>query len=83
HSSQRQALAQAQLSTFKRGINSFYQDFVRLFEPLRRVCQEHRSKYEPQLNTIEQLESTLGDIERVLAPVEKALAERANQQATA
>lgn len=79
HTSQREALAAAQRSTFRQGVTAFYQDFVRLFEPLRRVCQEHRSKYEPQLNSIEQLEGTLGEIERVLAPVEKALSERGPQ----
>ncbi len=70
---QRETVAQKQRKAFSDGTAAFYQDFITLFEPLRNVCREHRDKYEPQLKTIREAESALAELERILAPVEKAL----------
>jgi len=72
----REVIAQKQRRAFAEGTAAFYHDFVGLFEPLRRVCREHREKFEPQLKIINKTESTLAELERVLAPVEKALSSR-------
>jgi small GTP-binding protein len=69
-------LLAAQRAAFARGSKAFFQDFINLFEPLRRVCRDHRSKYEPQLVRIEATERSLAELERILSPVEKALNSR-------
>ena len=72
----RDLLAKRQRSAFVEGTSAFYQDFLALFEPLRRVCREHRERYEPQLRLIRSTEASLAELERILAPVEKALSTR-------
>ena len=72
----RELLAKAQRKAFTDGTSAFYQDFISLFEPLRRVCREHRERYEPQLRVIKDTEASLAELERILAPVEKALSSR-------
>jgi hypothetical protein len=72
----RELLAKAQRKAFTDGTSAFYQDFISLFEPLRRVCREHRERYEPQLRVIKDTETSLAELERILAPVEKALSSR-------
>lgn len=72
----RDRVSKIQREAFSEGMGSFYKDFVQLFEPLRKVCRDHRAKYEPQLRQIEECESTLSRLERILAPVEKALGEK-------
>ena len=69
----REAVAETQRKAFADATTAFYEDFVHLFEPLRNVCREHRSKYEPQLAIIEKTERSLAELERILSPVEKAL----------
>ncbi|MDP4939604.1 MAG: hypothetical protein NWR21_09845 [Verrucomicrobiales bacterium] len=69
-------IAQKQRNAFAEGTTAFYHDFTALFEPLRRVCREHREKYEPQLKVIVTAEASLAELERILAPVEKALSSR-------
>lgn len=73
----RASLTAVQRRSFRDGVSEFYEKFVRLFDPLRTVCQQHREKYEPQLQEIEMLENTLLELEEVLTPVEQALAARA------
>jgi hypothetical protein len=72
----RPVIAQKQRKAFAEGTSAFYHDFIVLFEPLRRVCREHREKYEPQLKVIGTTETSLAELERILAPVEKALSSR-------
>lgn len=69
----RETVAQKQRDAFADGTSKFYEDFVALFNPLRNVCQQHRDKYEPQLKIIRETEKSLAGLERILAPVEKAL----------
>ncbi len=69
----RELLAKRQRAAFTEGTSAFYRDFLALFEPLRKVCREHRERYEPQLQTIQATEASLAELERILAPVEKAL----------
>ncbi|MCB1089299.1 MAG: hypothetical protein KDM63_19840, partial [Verrucomicrobiae bacterium] len=73
----------AQREAFREGVTDFYRQFVKMFEPLRAVCQEHREKYEPQLTSIANLEKTLTELEQILRPVEAALTERMRQQSAA
>ena len=79
----RESLQLAQREAFRDGISAFYDDFIRLFEPLRAVCREHRQKYEPQLESIANLEKLLTELEQILRPVEKVLVERMRQQSAA
>ncbi len=72
----REKVAEAQRSAFANATREFYEDFVNLFEPLRKVCREHRSKYEPQLVAIKKTEKALAELEQILSPVEKALNSR-------
>ena len=72
----RERLAKAQRGAFLEQTTAFYRDFIALFEPLRNVCREHRERYEPQLRRIQETETALAELERVLAPVEKALSSR-------
>lgn len=72
----RELLAKRQRSAFAEATSAFYADFVALFDPLRRVCREHRERYDPQLKMINSTEKSLAELERILAPVEKALNSR-------
>jgi hypothetical protein len=65
-----------QRKAFADATAAFYKDFIQLFEPLRKVCRDHREKYEPQLELIQATEKSLSDLERILAPVEKAISTR-------
>lgn len=69
----RELLAKRQRAAFSEGTSAFYREFLSLFEPLRKVCREHRERYEPQLQTIQATEASLAELERILAPVERAL----------
>ncbi|MCB1230997.1 MAG: dynamin family protein [Verrucomicrobiae bacterium] len=79
----RETLQMSQREAFRNGVSAFYHDFVRLFEPLRKVCSEHREKYEPQLQAIANLEKLLIELESVLRPVEQALLEQMRRQSAA
>lgn len=79
----RETLQMAQREAFREGVSGFYEDFIRLFEPLRSVCHEHRQKYEPQLESIANLEKLLTELEQILRPVEKVLMDRMRQQSAA
>ncbi|MEM6279643.1 MAG: hypothetical protein AAF733_09200, partial [Verrucomicrobiota bacterium] len=72
----REKVASTQREAFSTATTDFYADFVSLFEPLRKVCREHRAKYEPQLAAIRKTENALGQLEKILAPVEQALNSR-------
>ncbi len=72
----RELLARRQREAFGEGTTAFYQNFISLFEPLRKVCREHRERYEPQLRLIQTTEASLAELERILRPVEKALSSR-------
>ncbi len=69
----REKISEIQRNAFKAATAEFYRDFIKLFEPLRKVCREHREKYAPQLEAISSTEKNLAELERILAPVEKAL----------
>ena len=72
----RERIIEAQRSAFREQTTAFYRDFVAHFDSLRKVCREHRSSYEPNLRRIEQVESSLAKVERVLHPVAVALSSR-------
>ncbi|NNE94119.1 MAG: GTP-binding protein [Verrucomicrobiales bacterium] len=76
---QRKALAHFQRKAFESAAGSFFNDFVQLFEPLRKVCRDHRKRYDPQLKAIDQVELNLTELERILTPVEKALQAQASK----
>ena len=72
----REKLAKAQRRVFAEATNHFFADFVTLFEPLRKVCAEHREQYEPQIRAIAECEKTLSELERILTPVEQTIEAR-------
>ncbi len=72
----RERLAAAQRRAFAEATHRFFRDFVQLFDPLREVCREHRARFEPQIRQVDACEKTLGELERILAPVEKSLENR-------
>ncbi len=64
---------------FDAGIDQVFREFLKLFQPLRDLCQSHRDKYEPQIEQIEQLAQTFRHIEHGVPGVEATrdvLAER-------
>lgn len=79
----RETLMMSQREAFRNGVTEFYREFVRLFEPLRKVCHEHREKYQPQLDSIANLEKLLVELEQILRPVEQALTEQMRRQSAA
>lgn len=68
---QRTALLQAQRTTFGKGIRAFFDDFIKLFEPLREVCKEHRERFGPQLEARDDLERTFDELAAHLATDEQ------------
>lgn len=72
----REKLANAQRTAFAQGTKEMYDDFLALFDPLRKVCREHRERYDPMLKAIQDAEKSLTALERILAPVERALNSR-------
>ena len=69
----RETISTAQRNAFQEATSEFYRDFIKLFEPLRKVCRKHREKYEPQIKGIVSTEKNLAELERILTPVEKAI----------
>jgi len=65
----REQIARAQRDAFGEQTAAFYRDFVAFFDPLRKVCREHRGSYESGMREIERTESSLAEVERVLHPV--------------
>jgi hypothetical protein len=65
----RERITKAQRDAFHEETTAFYGDFVALFEPIQKVCREHRMSYEPNLRKIEEVESSLTEVERVLYPI--------------
>lgn len=72
----RERITEAQRSAFREQTTAFYRDFVAHFDSLRKVCDEHRKSYEPNLRKIGKVESSLAKVERVLHPVAVALSAR-------
>lgn len=72
----REKLAKSQRAAFATGTQAFYEDFLTLFEPLRKVCRDHRERYEPMLQSIQNAEKSLTSLENILTPVERALNSR-------
>lgn len=69
----RDKLSDAQRRAFGVATNHFFEDFIKLFEPLRKVCHQHRETYTPHIKSIESCEKILAELERILTPVEKHL----------
>ncbi len=65
----RKQIARAQRDAVGEQTAAFYRDFVAFFDPLRKVCREHRGSYESGMREIERTESSLAEVERVLHPV--------------
>lgn len=60
---QRTRLHEALRKAFNHGVDQCYDDFVRLFDPLRKVCTKQRDQYEPLLDAVEELDAAFGDLE--------------------
>lgn len=72
----RNKLADAQRKAFGIATNHFFSDFIKLFEPLRKECREHRERHEPQIKKLQDCERSLAELHRILSPVEKILESR-------
>lgn len=46
--------------------NGFFDDFLRLFEPLQQLCEEHRSRYQPQVKQLAELERAFNDVDMLV-----------------
>ena len=51
-------------------VNSYYTDFLKIFEPLRKVCDNHRLKYEPTLKQYHGLRAAFDGFARQLVAAE-------------
>ena len=53
---QRDRLSRAQRQAFGLSANRFFEDFVKLFDPLRSVCRDHKLRHEPQIQGLKDCE---------------------------
>ncbi|MEM7010066.1 MAG: dynamin family protein [Verrucomicrobiota bacterium] len=44
-------------------VNGFFADFVNLFEPLHQLCEEHRTRYLPQVRELERIQEAFDEID--------------------
>ena len=47
-------------------VNGFFDDFVNLFEPLHQLCEEHRTRYLPQVCELESIEKAFDEVDASL-----------------
>jgi len=80
----RESLLLAQKSVFRKGVSAFFEDFIKLFEPLREVCKDHKERFGPQLASRDDLEKTFDELAAHLAPEDEKVnvAARAQNRAS-
>ena len=52
---------------FEKGVDRVFGEFLNLFEPLRRVCDEHRAENEPHIQALENLGNSFHEIQEAVA----------------
>lgn len=72
----RERISKLQRGAFGKQMPAFYRDFNAPVEELRKVCREHRGNHEAMIRKIEELESSLVEVERVLHPIVRELISR-------
>ena len=56
---------------FEKGLDRVFGDFLNLFDPLRRICDEHRAENEPQIQELEELGASFHEIQTLVAEAAK------------
>lgn len=51
---------------FSTALDGYFTDFMKIFQPLRRVCDENREKYGPQVSDLQNLTKTFEELKRGL-----------------
>ena len=49
-----------------REVNGFFDDFIHLFDPLHRLCDEHRLRYQPQITEMHRLADALDEVDLMI-----------------
>jgi len=49
-----------------REVNGFFDDFIHLFDPLHRLCDEHRLRYQPQITELHRLADALDEVDLMI-----------------
>ncbi len=49
-----------------REVNGFFDDFIHLFDPLHRLCDEHRLRYQPQITELNRLADALDEVDLLI-----------------
>lgn len=49
-----------------REVNGFFDDFIHLFDPLHRLCDEHRHRYQPQITELKRLADALDEVDLMI-----------------
>ncbi|MCF6311739.1 MAG: 50S ribosome-binding GTPase [Verrucomicrobiales bacterium] len=60
---QRTRLHDTLRTAFNEGVDECYRDFVRLFDPIRKVCSKQREKYQPLLQASDELQGSFKHLE--------------------
>ncbi len=63
---QRENLDRALRATLQKEVGGFFDDFLRLFEPLNTLCEEHRQKYQPHVTEMENLVEAFSEIDLLI-----------------
>jgi len=64
--SERDQLNAAVKEELTREVNGFFDDFIHLFEPLHRLCDEHRLRYQPQITELKRLADALDEVDLLI-----------------
>ncbi|MBU6303425.1 MAG: dynamin family protein [Verrucomicrobia bacterium] len=49
-----------------REVNGFFDDFIRHFDPLHRLCDEHRVRYQPQITELHRVADALDQVDLLI-----------------
>lgn len=52
---------------FEGGVDRVFAEFIKIFNPLREICEEHRSMYEPKIRQLEDLGNSFREIQEVVS----------------
>jgi small GTP-binding protein len=47
-------------------VTAFFDDFIHLFDPLHRLCNEHRLRYQPQITELKRLADALDEVDLLI-----------------
>jgi len=64
---QRSQLARSVKASITEEVNGFFDDFLQMFGPLHRLCDEHRRAYKPQIQELDDLEKAFDEIDTLIS----------------